>query len=307
MVWGLRVENYDQFLGSVKKWDTRHKYTEQTDFLPGINATLKLNTKTNIRLSGSQTVIRPEQRELAALTLYDFELNSAVLGNPDLERTKVSNLDLRYELYPRSGEAFTLGVFYKHFDKPIEQILQQGGAIFTYVNPEKATAYGAEIEFRKRLDIVDALKNFTVQANAGYIKSKVTDEKRNIDRPMQGQSPYLLNFGLMYDLEKAGLNATALFNQIGKRIYLVGDIPAGGGGGAPDIWEAPRPVLDFQVGKKLLKNKAEIRLNISDILNKTQYFYQNKDDDTDLQKGIDAYRFTRKFGTTYSISFNYSL
>ena len=98
-----------------------------------------------------------------------------------------------------------------------------------------------------------------------------------------------------------------LFNQIGKRIYLVGDIPASGGGGAPDIWEAPRPVLDFQVGKKMLKNKAEIRLNVSDILNKTQYFYQNKDDNTGFQKDIDAYRFTRKFGTTYSITFNYSL
>jgi TonB-dependent receptor len=307
IVWGLRIENFDQLLGSVKKWDSRHKHTEQTDYLPGVNATIKLNNKTNIRLSGSQTVIRPEQRELAALTLYDFELNSAVQGNPDLVRTKVTNLDLRYELYPRSGEVFTAGVFYKYFDKPIEQNLQQGGAIFQFQNPDKATAYGIEVELRKRLDMIGALKNFTIQANGAYIKSEVTDEVRKIKRPLQGQSPYLMNVGLMYDLEKAGLNATLLYNQIGKRIYLVGDIPASGGGGAPDIWEAPRPVLDFQLGKKALKNKAEIRLNVSDILNKTQYFYQNKDGETGFKKDIDAYRFTRKFGTTYSITFNYSL
>ncbi|MEP7375482.1 MAG: outer membrane beta-barrel protein [Chitinophagaceae bacterium] len=307
VVWGLRVENFDQLLGSVKKWDDRHKHTEQTDYLPGVNATFKINTKTNIRLSGSQTVIRPEQRELAALTLYDFELNSAVQGNPDLLRTKVTNLDLRYELYPRSGEVFTAGVFYKYFDKPIEQNLQQGGAIFQFQNPDKATAYGIEVELRKRLDFAGALKNFTVQANGAYIKSEVTDEVRNIKRSLQGQSPYLINLGLMYDLEKAGLNATLLYNQIGKRIYLVGDIPSSGGGGAPDIWEAPRPVLDFQLGKKALKNKAEIRLNVSDILNRTQYFYQNKDDNTGFQKNSDAYRFTRKFGTTYSVTFNYSL
>lgn len=308
VVWGLRVEDYDQLLGSVKKWDSRHKHTRQTDFLPGVNATVKLDTKTNLRLSGSQTVIRPEQRELAALTLYDFELNSAVQGKPDLVRTKVSNFDLRYEMYPRSGEVFTLGLFYKNFEKPIEQNLQQGGAIFEFQNPDRATAYGAEIEVRKRLDfITTGLKNFTVQANAAYIKSNVKDEKRNIDRPLQGQSPYLLNIGLLYDLEKAGLNATVLFNQIGKRIYLVGDIPSSGGGGAPSIWEAPRPVLDFQVGKKFLHNKAELRLNISDILNKTQYFYQNGNDNTGFQKDKDAYRFTRKFGTTYSITFNYSL
>ncbi|MEO5888758.1 MAG: outer membrane beta-barrel protein [Ferruginibacter sp.] len=307
VVWGLRVENFDQLLGSVKQWDDRFKHTKQTDFLPGVNATFKLDNKTNIRLSGSQTIIRPEQRELAALTLYDFELNSAVQGNPDLVRTKVTNFDLRYELYPRSGEAFTAGVFYKHFDKPIEQILQQGGAIFTYLNPDKATAYGIEVEVRKRLDFIDPLKNFTIQANAAYIKSNVKDEVRKIDRSLQGQSPYLVNVGLMYDLEKAGINATLLFNQIGKRIYLVGDIPASGGGGAPDIWEASRPVLDFQLGKKMLKNKAEIRLNVSDLLNQTQYFYQNRDDNTSFQKDIDAYRFTRKFGTTCSITFNYSL
>lgn len=307
VVWGLRVEDYDQLLGSVKSWDTRHKHTRQTDYLPGVNATFKINTKTNIRLSGSQTVIRPEQRELAALTLYDFELNSAVQGNPDLLRTKVTNFDLRYEVYPRAGEVFTLGVFYKNFDKPIEQILQQGGAIFTFSNPEKATAYGAEIEVRKRLDFIgDGLKNFTVQANAAYIKSKVTDTAKNIDRPLQGQSPYLLNFGLLYDLEPAGFNATLLFNQIGKRIYLVGDIPSSGGGGAPDIWEAPRPVLDFQVSKKIIHKKAELRLNISDILNKTQYFYQNNDNNTGLQKDSDRYRFTRKYGTTFSVTFGYS-
>jgi outer membrane receptor protein involved in Fe transport len=251
-------------------------------------------------------VIRPELRELAALTLYDFELNSAVQGNPNLVRTKMTNADLRYELYPRSGEAITVGVFYKYFDNPIEQNLQQGGAIFEFQNPEKATAYGVELEFRKKIDMIDAFRNFTLQANGAYIKSQVTDSKRNIARPLQGQSPYLLNVGLMYDLEKAGLSATFLYNQIGKRIYMVGDIPASGGGGAPDIWEASRPVLDFQLAKKILEKKGELKLNVSEILNKKQYFYQNKDIDTGFQIASDGYRFTRKFGTTVSVSFNYS-
>ncbi len=308
VVWGVRVEHFDQLLGSVKKSDSRFKHTQQIDFLPGINATYKINNKTNLRISGSQTVIRPELRELASYTLYDFELNSAVTGNDTLSRTKVTNIDLRYELYPRSGEAFTFGVFYKHFNKPIEQNLQQGGAIFTFQNPEKANAAGVEIELRKRMDAVYALRNITLQANAAYIYSKVKDVDKNIDRPLQGQSPYLLNASVMYDLEKVGLNATLLFNQIGKRIYLVGDLATTGGGtGAPDIWEAPRAVLDFQLAKKILAHKAEIRLNVSDILNRTQYFYQNNDSNTGLQKDKDAYRFTRKFGTTFSVTFNYSL
>ncbi|MFT3982116.1 MAG: carboxypeptidase-like regulatory domain-containing protein [Ferruginibacter sp.] len=309
VVWGLRVEDYDQLIGSVKTWDDRYNHTRVTDFLPGLNATLKLNKKTNLRLSASQTVIRPELRELASLNIYDFELNASVQGNPDLKRTKVSNADLRYEYYPRPGEVFTLGVFYKNFKDPIEQLLdeQSGGAsTFSYVNAEKANNYGVELEVRKKLDFSSVLKNFTFQANAAYIKSRVKSETFSVDRPMQGQSPYLLNFGLLYDLEKAGLNATVLFNQIGKRIYVIGTSSIAVGG-APDVYEASRPLLDFQVAKKILAKRGELRLNISDILNQTQYFYQNADDNTSFDKNKDAYRFTRKLGTNYSLTFNYSI
>ena len=307
VVWGLRVEDYDQLTGSVKAFDDRFSHKRVTDFLPGVNATYKLNAKTNIRLSGSQTVVRPELRELSSLNLYDFELNASVQGNPNLERTKVINGDLRYELYPASGEVFTFGAFYKHFDKPIEQLLNEGGggaSTFSYQNPDKAVAYGAEMEFRKKLAFIKALKNFTFQGNVAYIYSRVTDQGFDLDRPLQGQSPYVLNFGLLYDLEKSGFSATLLFNQIGERIYLVGDKSAGAG--SPDTYEAPRPVFDLQLSKKILKKTGELRLNISDLLNQTQYFYQNTSNNKTFQKGSDAYRFTRKVGTTFSLSFNYS-
>lgn len=308
VVWGLRIENFDQLAGSVKKWDPRHTHSVVTDYLPGMNATLKLNNKTNLRLSGSQTVIRPELRELSFLNLYDFELNASVQGNPSLKRTKVSNLDLRYELYPKAGEVFTAGIFYKHFKKPIEQLFNEGiggASTFSYQNADQATAYGAEVELRKKLDFTRALKNFTFQANVSYIKSRVEDKGFSIDRSLQGQSPYVLNLGLLYDLEKAGLSATLLYNQVGERIYLVGDLTSGAG--SPDIYEAPKALLDFQLSKKLLKNKAELRLNIADMLNATQYFYQNNAGKESLQKGTDAYRFTRTQGTNFNITFNYSL
>jgi TonB-dependent receptor len=309
VVWGARVEHYDQLVGSVKKSDPRHTYTKVLDVLPGINATYKINNKTNFRVSASQTVIRPELRELSYLNLYDFELNASVQGNPKLERTKISNFDLRYELYPRAGETFSIGAFYKYFNKPIEQLYNEGSggsSTFTYQNPEKARAYGVEIEFRRKLDLIaSALKNFTFQANGAYINSKMTDEKFNVDRALQGQSPYLFNIGLLYDHEQSGINATLLYNQIGERIYLVGDISAGAG--SPDIYEAPRPLLDFQVSKKFLANKMEVKLNVSDILNKKQIFYQNTNDKVTYQKDEDLYRFTRKFGTSFGLTVNYAL
>lgn len=313
VVWGLRVENYDQLMGSVKKWDSRYSHSEVTDFLPGVNATLKLNNKTNLRISGSQTVVRPELREVAPFQFYDFDLNATVQGASGLQRTKITNADLRYELYPRAGETFSVGVFYKHFEKPIEQVFQLGGggsSTINFANPDKAEAYGVELEFRKKLDFVaDGFKNFTFLTNLSYIKSKVSDEKLTIDRPLQGQSNYLINAGLLYDLEKAGLNASVLFNQIGKRIAFVGSVNTNANGQSefPDTWEASRPLLDFQIAKKMIKNKGEIRLNVSDILNKKAYFYQNVDGNTKLNKNVDMYRFTRQYGTTFSITFGYSL
>jgi TonB-dependent receptor len=307
IVWGLRVEHYDQLVGSVKKWDERHTYSKVIDYLPGLNATFKVNNTTNIRLSGSQTVIRPELRELAALNIFDFELNASVQGNPSLKRTKVTNADLRYELYPRPGETFSLGVFYKHFEDPIESLFEPGiggASTFNFQNADKAKAYGAELELRKKLDFANGLKNFTVQGNFSYIKSKVTDTSFKIDRPLQGQSPYVLNLGLLYDLEAKGFNVTLLYNQIGYRIANVGKVEDG----FPDIWERGRPLLDLQVVQKVIRKRGEIRLNVSDLLNQTRYFYMNSIGGSEVfGKSEDPSRFRRTFGTTFTLTFNYSI
>ncbi len=309
IVYGARFEHFDQLIGSIYKWDPRHTYSKVLDILPGLNATYKINNLNNLRFSASQTVIRPELRELSALNLYDFELNASVQGNPNLKRTKVTNLDLRYELYNKPGEVFTLGTFYKFFDKPIEQIFNEGSggaSTFNFQNAEKAYSTGVELEFRKKLDFIAAkMQNFTFQSNLALIKSRVSDARFNLNRSLQGQSNYLMNVGLLYDAPKKGLNATLLFNLIGERIFLVGDKAAGSS--SPDVYEAPRPLLDFQLAKKIIKSKAEIKMNVSDILNNVQYFYQNANSSNAFQKSTDAYRFTRKFGTTFNFTFSYSL
>ncbi|NBV11283.1 MAG: TonB-dependent receptor, partial [Chitinophagia bacterium] len=290
VVWGLRVEDFDQLVGSVKKYDPRHTYSRVTDFLPGVNATLKLTQKANLRLTASQTVIRPELRELSALNIYDFELNASVAGNPALKRTKITNTDLRYELYPSAGEMFTVGVFYKNFENPIESIFNEGSggaSLFSFQNVSKATAFGFEVEGRKKLT-----NRFTLQANGSYINSKIDDAALNVSRALQGQSPYLINTGLLYDVVEKGFNMTVLFNQVGKRIYLVGDLQAGAA--TPDVFENPRALVDFQISKKFAEKKAEIRFTISDLLNQRQIFYQNNNSNTGFDKDADATRFSRK-------------
>lgn len=306
IVWGARYEYFDQLIGSVKQSDDRFVNTKQGDLLPAANITFKLNPETNIRLAGSQTLVRPEFRELSNLAFYDFEVGATITGNKNLQRTRVTNVDLRYEIYPQPGELFTAGVFYKNFQDPIELQFNQSGAgssnTFNYVNATSATSYGAEVEFRKRLDFLgEGLKNFIAQGNFSYIYNRVKFENKNLDRPMQGQSPYLINAGLLYDAEKIGLSTTLLFNEAGRRILYVGndEIPA--------IWEAPRPLLDWQIAKKIIRNKAELKLNIADILNQRAYFYHDLDNNKKYTSGSDALALTRKYGTNVSITFNYTI
>jgi TonB-dependent receptor-like protein/carboxypeptidase-like protein len=305
-VWGLRVEHYDQVVGSMKASDPRHIHSKIMDYLPAINLTYKLNSITNLRLAGSQTVIRPEFRELSTFAFFDFELGATILGNPQLERTKVTNLDLRYEIYPRAGELFTIGAFYKYFKKPIELYFNQSGVgtsnTFNYINADEATSYGAEIEFRKKLDFSQGLKNFTLQGNVSYIYNRVKKANAQLDRPMQGQSPYLINAGLQYDVEKAGLNMTLLFNVIGRRILYVGNQDV------PSIWEAPRPLSDLQIAKKIIKGRGELKLNISDLINRRAYYYHDLDDNKKYESGsADALSINRMYGTNISLSFGYRI
>lgn len=304
IVWGLRVEDFDQIIGSTKKSDPRFFHSEVTDFLPGVNATYKINPKTNFRLSGSQTVIRPEFRELSSFSFYDFDLGASVQGSSALQRTKVSNFDLRYELYPRAGELFTLGVFYKYFDKPIEAYFNPssgGASLYNFINAKEANSFGAELEFRKKLDFTTALKNFTVQGNVSYIYNRVTGiGGSNEQRPMQGQSPYLLNAVVQYDVEKYGLSTTLLFNEIGRRITFVG------GGDQPAIWENPRPQLDLQIAKKILQSRGELKLNITDIINKEAIFYTDLNNNKKYDAAEDAFAIKRKYGSNVSISFGYN-
>lgn len=111
--------------------------------------------KNSIRVAGSRTVARPEFREIAPFSFYDYEANYGVNGNVDLKRTSILNGDIRYEFYPKGGEAITIGGFYKYFDDPIELRLDPSSVLdrrnYGYSNVDNAYTLGAEFEVRKIL------------------------------------------------------------------------------------------------------------------------------------------------------------
>jgi TonB-dependent receptor len=306
LVYGVRVENFNQTI-SFPKINLKNK-TIITDVLPSLNATYVVNTKTNLRFSASQTVARPEFREVSIFSFYDFEKNAIVNGNPDLKRSRVTNLDLRYELYPKAGEIFTIALFYKHFNTPIESntAFNAGTITFSYLNANSAQNIGIELDVRKKLDFINSsfTKNLVAFLNTSVINSSV-----NLDglageianRPMQGQSNYVINGGLQYEHNKSGTVANVLVNRIGRRIAFVGNTTF------EPIWENPRTLLDLQFTKKILKNKAEIKITANDLLNQNLTFYQDRNDNKRFNSGTDKVFNQFKQGTNFGLAITFSL
>ncbi|MGZ5220216.1 MAG: carboxypeptidase regulatory-like domain-containing protein [Chitinophagaceae bacterium] len=314
LVWGVRVENFQQFLTTKDVSSKRVVVeTEKWDVLPSFNFSLSPSAKHSIRLSGSRTVARPEFREIAPFSFYDYESNYGVNGNPDLKRSSILNGDVRYEFYPTGGEAITIGSFYKYFDDPIELRLNPSSVLdrrnYEYANADNAYTIGAEFEVRKGLDFISQhLDAFNVFANLTYIYSKVTLASTSgtggtttANRPLQGQSPYLVNVGLQYNSKNTIWNGSLLYNRIGQRLALVGlnDL------GFPDIYERPRDQVDFQLAKKIFDKRGEIKITWADLLNPAYYFYENTDNKKAFTEGTDRLFTSYKSGSTITIGFTY--
>lgn len=312
LVWGVRAENFQQFLTTVRS-DLKRVIvnTEKWDFLPSINFSYSINKQHVIRLAGYQTVARPEFREIAPFSFFDFEQNYSVSGDTSLKRSLILNLDARYEWYPKAGEGISIGIFYKDFTNPIELRALAAGSVrrYQFQNAKDAKTFGVELEIRKGLSFMGtAFENMSLFSNLTYIKSDVSlsgqgasGTATNFSRPLQGQSPYLINAGLQYTGKSGKLNASLLYNRIGQRLTLVG----GKDQLIYDIYERPRDQVDFQLAYKVMNKRGEFRLTVADILNQQYYFYENIDDKKAFKNNTDRLWYSYKPGTTVSIGFTY--
>jgi len=290
---GVRFEHDDMTL-TVNTVDNAespsdHKYN-YNDLFPSVNMTYKFNDKHQLRLSYGKSVNRPEFREVSPSVFYDFDLAADVQGNTELKPCYIQNVDFRYEFYPSKGETVSLAAFYKYFDAPIEwtYILKGGTNVgYSYMNAKCANTYGLELDVRKDLSFI-GLPGFSWSFNGALIKSKVKfeDGSKEENRPMQGQSPYLVNTGVFYKNDKAQLDIAVLYNRIGKRIIGVGRNEGTTSGNetirVPDSYEMPRDVLDLSFNKRF-GTHWEVKLNVRDLL--AQKVYYKQFDDVKLSDG----------------------
>ncbi|MCW5911637.1 MAG: TonB-dependent receptor [Cyclobacteriaceae bacterium] len=302
---GFRLEYNAQKLSTQNDSGPIHVDNPVTSPLPFVNLALNVTERSLVRAAYSRTINRPEFRELAPFGYYQFELDANTYGNPDLKTATIDNIDLRYELYPNPGEVISVGTFYKKFTNPIEFSLMNTGGLgqnFSYVNAPEAFSYGAEIEIKKSLASISVsrfFRNTSVNINASFIKSEVdlgagAGGFQSQIRPLQGQSPYVVNGNLYYSDPQTGWSVNVGYNVFGRRIMAVGSIIL------PTWWEMPRNVIDLQVAKTI--NKMEVKLNVNNLLNAKYRVMQDDNLDNKIDNSID--QFVRGYQTGQLVSLN---
>jgi outer membrane receptor for ferrienterochelin and colicin len=253
-VGGARVEqsdlevNYQDVLGT--EGIANHAYT---DMLPAAAFNLDLTETQKLRLSASQTLARPEYREVAPICYRAGLGEEQRCGNPELRRTLIQNIDLRWELYPGPGEMLSVALFGKRFEDPIEPRYQgrSGTNSLWFQNAQSAVNYGVELEAMRNLGFFSQnLESLSVFTNVTLMKSEVTTgEEGDPKRPMTGQAPYVVNAGVTWAESGRSTSATLLFNVVGERI--VNARPSGQA--VLDMVEQPRPSLDLSLRFPVLR------------------------------------------------------
>lgn len=254
---GVRLERSVQTVSTFQQFDTEREPVQadlgSTDWLPAATLTFAVGPQKTpdnmlVRAAYGRTLSRPEFRELTEVQYYDYRSGRTLYGNPDLRRATIDHADVRWEWYPREGESVSVGGFFKYFDHPIESVVAVSavsGSVGTFANATSATNYGVEIDARQRLDVIaDALSDVYLSGNVAGIVSTVdlSDTEGNqtsSSRPLQGQSPWVLNLTVSYENPDLRTNVSVLYNVFGPRIVDVGT------SGIPDTYEMPVHQLDL--------------------------------------------------------------
>jgi hypothetical protein len=303
---GLRVEHNIQDLESGRVGGQPVSVNNPvTSFLPSVSSNYSFNEKNLVRIAYSKTINRPEFRELSPFSYYDFNNDVNIRGNDSLKNCNIHNVDVRYELYPSAEELISFGLFYKRFINPVERYIEVGSSniIYSFRNADYANSLGAELEVRKNLAFIDSssiFRNLSVFLNASLIRSYVnlgsSTEAQASDRPMEGQSPYIVNFGLYY-ADDNGFQFNLLYNIYGRRIFAIGNYQN------PTIYEMPRNLLDVTISKKITE-KMEVRFTAQDILNARFRLIQDSDENRKINSA-DEPILSAKRGVYTTIGFNY--
>ena len=278
LVTGARVESAEQ---SVDTFDTDGNPVEtgfdETDVLPSANLTWFMNPEMQMRFGYSQTIARPDFKEMANASFFDPVFGFTVRGNPEVESSEVDNFDVRWEWYLSQTDTLTVGAFYKDLSQPIERIIiPSGGSALqgtrSFANAQEGEISGIEVDFRKEFQLDESLsQTLFLQANGSLIDSEVTLPERSTEnrdkRALQGQAESTLNIAIGYDHLDSGQEVTLLFNRNGESIEDAsrGDLPS--------VIEEPVNQVDVTY-KKTFTPSLTLEAKVENLLDEEKEFTQ---------------------------------
>ncbi|MCT6698678.1 TonB-dependent receptor domain-containing protein [Rheinheimera sp. 4Y26] len=248
---------------------------QEDDLYPSLAVTWMQSEENQYRFGFSETVVRPDLREVTPVLFIDPITDFKVIGFSGLKSTSISAYDLRWEQYLDSGSNYSLGVFYKDLTNPIEAVElkgSDGNLLMSFRNALGGEVYGVEAEALQKLDMFEGsfgelMDNFFVVSNFTYSESEIEIESlgetnlTNLKRPLTGHSKYVVNMQLGFDSDNEAHTATLTYNVFGKRIAFAGI------DGKDDAYEQPFHSLDFVYSYNVLP-EGTIKVSAKNLLNK---------------------------------------
>ncbi|WP_128331173.1 TonB-dependent receptor [Apibacter sp. HY039] len=236
---GARAENVNQKIN----WDTNLSVStedmklEKTKFLPSLNLKYSLTPNHNLRMAFSKTYTMPQFIEVAPF--YYEDVTEIRMGNPYLYPSDNYNFDLKWELFPKSGEVLSLTAFGKYIKNPIAKLtLSSSANEISYANVgDNAYVYGAEIEIRKDLikfstGKIYSFLNATVMKTQSDLNSEKIERETNgfinasFDKKkddLQGAANFLANVNLGYNQQmgRMSMDMVISYAYVGSNIYAL--------------------------------------------------------------------------------------
>ncbi len=300
---GVRYEQAEQLVEPRQVFATQAGSSAVTrldnDYiLPALTLTWKFADDMQARFNASQTIARPQFRELMFQSYYDPESNRAYRGNPLLIDSEFKNAELRWEWYFARDQRLSAAGFWKEIDKPIEAFtgFNDNNPVTSFANAPEATLYGLELESQKYFFLSDmteraffASRRLVLIGNYTWSKSEisvkdgdttdvfgtVTQPASNFFRdgaPLTGQSEHLVNLQIGLEDEDALSQQTLLISYASDRVT------SRGAAGLPDIYESPGISVDFvaRQGFQFLGKGMEFKFEARNLLGREYSEYQER-------------------------------
>lgn len=295
--------------------------------LPTVTLTWTFADNLQLRTGYSQTITRPQFRELAFAEFFNTDTDQRFQGNPFLVNTEMTNWDMRLEYYFGREQFATVGLFYKEIENPIEEfIIPIGDGLNTsFINAPSAELTGLELEYERNFQFPESWefgflhdRDWFLKLNYTYIQSEVSAEGNVIvaqgafgqpqalslnaagfiedGRALQGQSEHLGN--IQFGFEAAdGSRLAILYNHTSERTRAVANLSDN----LPEIVEEVPNSLDVVYSRivEIAGNEWAIGLEARNLLDDDYEAYQTSGD-TVLP--VDTYAVGRQFGISFSRS-----